>query len=83
MMLLWACSLWVVASAVVAMLPMQHQYIPGIALLLAAPVLIVWVGLAIGWWAAALGLVAFVSMYRHPLRYFWTRARGLEKELPK
>lgn len=82
-MLLWACIAWVFASALVAMLPMRHQYVPGVALLIAAPVLIVWVGAAFNWLAAALALFAFVSMYRNPLRYFVARARGQRPEIPK
>lgn len=81
--LLWICSLWVLASVVVALLPMRHQYVPGVALLLAAPVLIYLVASAVGWWAAAFALFAFVSMFRNPLRYFLARARGQRPELPK
>ncbi|WP_300055942.1 DUF2484 family protein [uncultured Roseobacter sp.] len=83
MMLLWACIAWVLASALVAMLPMRHQYVPGVVLLIAAPVLILWVAAAFSWWAAALALFAFVSMYRNPLRYFVARARGQRPEIPK
>lgn len=83
MLILWLCGLWVVASAAVAMLPMRQQYVPGIALLLAAPVLILWVGIAVSWWLGAFALFAFVSMYRNPLRYFLTRARGAHPEVPK
>ena len=82
-MLLWACIFWVLASAAVAMLPMRFQYVPGIALLLAAPVLIVLAGLTWGWWVAALALFAFVSMFRNPLRYFLARARGERPEIPR
>jgi len=83
MTLAWACIGWVLVSAAVAMLPMRYQYVPGVALLIMAPVLIVWVGTVLGWWAAALALFAFASMFRNPLRYFWARARGLKPELPK
>jgi len=75
--LLCAC-LWALASAGVALLPMRRQYVPGVALLIAAPVLLIWIGWAHGFWVAALGLAAFVSMFRNPLRYFWARARGHE-----
>ena len=75
--------LWVFAATVTAMLPMRHQYVPGVILLLAAPVLIVWMGALHGWWLAVLGLAAFVSMMRNPLRYLWRRARGEKPELPK
>jgi hypothetical protein len=77
-----AGCLWVVASAVTAMLPMRRQMVPGIALLLAAPVLIVWIGAAHGWGWAALCVLAFVSMFRNPLRYFIGRALGRPVELP-
>ena len=83
MLLLWACCLWVVASAAVAMLPMRHQYIPGVTLLVAAPFLILWVGVSYSWIAAALAVFAFVSMFRNPLRYFLARARGERPEIPK
>jgi hypothetical protein len=76
-------ALWVIASAVVAMLPMRAQMVPGVALLLAAPVLLVWIGWEHGWVWLALGLFAFVSMFRNPLRYFARRALGRPAPLPK
>lgn len=83
MMLLWVCVIWVIASVGVALLPMRRQYVPGLVLFLAAPMLIFWIGSTVGMWAAALAGAAFVSMYRNPLRYFWARARGIRPELPK
>ena len=83
MLLLWACCLWVFASAIVAMLPMRHQYVPGISLLIAAPFLIAWIAVSFSWGAAAFAVFAFVSMFRNPLRYFWARARGEHPEIPK
>ncbi|SEW21081.1 Protein of unknown function [Cognatiyoonia koreensis] len=68
--------LWVVASAIVAFLPMRRQYVPGVTLLVLAPVLIVWLGFDYGWWLAVIGTFAFVSMFRNPLLYFYRRARG-------
>lgn len=76
-------ALWVIASAIVALLPMKRQYVPGVTLLIAAPILIVWLGYDYGWWVAVFGLFAFVSMFRNPLRYLYRRARGLETEVPK
>ena len=73
---------WVLAATVVAMFPMQRQYVPGMGLLLAAPVLIGFIGWQHGWIFAALGLAGFVSMFRNPLRYFWRRARGENPQLP-
>lgn len=82
--LLWSCVLWVLASVAVALLPMRYQFVPGLALLVLAPVLIFWVGAALNWWAAGLALCAFVSMFRNPLRYFWARGRGAAgMEVPK
>lgn len=75
--------LWVIASALVAMLPMQRQFPPGIALLIAAQVLLVWIGWVHGWYWLAFGLFAFVSMFRNPLRYFLWRALGRPAPLPK
>ena len=83
MTLLWLCILWVFASVGVAMLPMRRQYVPGVILLIAAPVLIVMMGLQWGWIVAALGLAGFLSMYRNPLRYILARLRGERPEIPK
>jgi len=82
-MLLWVCVFWVLASAAVAMLPMRHQYFPGAALLLAAPVLIVLVAITWGWVLAAVATAAFVSMFRNPLRYLLAKLRGQQPEIPK
>ncbi|WP_189799408.1 DUF2484 family protein [Tateyamaria sp. syn59] len=81
-MLLWLCIGWVLAATCVAMLPMRRQYVPGVALLIAAPVLIVWISVAVAWWAGLLAVAAFVSMFRNPLRYFWAKARGQNLQLP-
>ena len=83
MTLLWLCVLWVFASAGVAMLPMRHQYIPGVALLIAAPVLIIAIGYNVSWLAAGAAVLAFVSMFRNPLRYLLARLRGQKPELPR
>jgi hypothetical protein len=82
-MLLWLCIAWVFASALVAMLPMRWQYVPGVTLLLAAPVLIFEIAQAVGFWASVAGAMAFVSMYRNPLRYFWKRLTGQTVEVPQ
>jgi signal transduction histidine kinase len=64
--LIFGC-IWVIAAALVAMMPMRLQYRLGFVLLLAAPVLIVWIGAVHGWPWAILGLLAFGSMFRKPL----------------
>jgi hypothetical protein len=80
--LLLGC-LWVFASAVTAMLPMRHQMLPGITLLALAPVLLVWIGWVHGWIWLAVGVFAFLSMFRNPLLYFARRALGRPAPLPK
>ncbi len=72
-----------VASAITGMLPMRYQYAPGITLLLAAPVLIVWLGVEHGWVVGAVALAAFLSMFRNPLRYLVKKAMGLPVERPE
>jgi hypothetical protein len=51
--------------------------LPGVLLLAAAPLLLIWIGSAHGWLWAGFGLFAFVSMFRNPLIYFARRALGL------
>ncbi|MEL6523595.1 MAG: DUF2484 family protein [Pseudomonadota bacterium] len=80
MTLVWLSILWVLASAAVAMLPMRFQYVPGLALLIAAPVLIIAIGWQVGLWAGALATAAFVSMFRKPLAYLWRRLLGRENK---
>jgi len=82
MTLALACIAWVFAATAVAMLPMRRQYVPGVTLLIVAPFLILWIGIAVTWWAGVLALFAFVSMFRNPLRYFWAKARGQNPQLP-
>lgn len=76
-------SLWVIAGSVVAFLPMRYQYAPGILLILLAPVLIWMIGQEYGFVPAALAVLAFVSMFRKPLRYFARRLMGEKPEVPK
>ena len=83
MTLMWLCILWVFASVAVAMLPMRRQYVPGVALLIAAPVLIVMIGLQAGWMLALLALAAFVSMFRNPLRFLIAKLKGENPEVPR
>jgi hypothetical protein len=83
MNLLLICCLWVLASACVALLHLRYQYLPGVLLMIAAPLLALWIGAEVGWWAACVALLAFASMFRNPLRYFWARARELRPEIPK
>lgn len=77
------CCVWVFAATGVAMLPMRAQYVPGVVLLIAAPVLIGVIWWDYGNWVALAAVFAFVSMFRNPLRYLLRRARGERPELPK
>lgn len=61
---------WVLGAAATAFLPMRAQMVPGLLLLAAAPVLLVWIAVIHGWLWAAFGLFACVSMFRRPLRHF-------------
>lgn len=75
--------LWVLAATATALLPMRLQRYPGLPLLIAAPVLLVWIGRAHGWMWVAFGLFAFLSMFRRPLIYLVRRAMGLEAADPR
>ena len=79
----WAICIWVLAASATALLPMRHQYAPGLTLLLAAPLLLLWLGAVEGWGWAALGLAGFASMFRNPLVYLFRRARGEQPEIPR
>jgi hypothetical protein len=83
MMLIWRSIAWVFASVGVAMLPVRKQYFPALLLLLAAPVLIGMAGMQFGWIYALLGFIAFVSMFRNPLRCIAARLRGEDPEIPE
>ncbi|TCL09976.1 uncharacterized protein DUF2484 [Shimia isoporae] len=75
---------WVLAATGVAMLPMRYQYVPGVALLLVAPVLIGVIWHDHGFWFGAAALFGFVSMFRKPLVFFGRKALGLPtEEVPK
>ncbi|WP_135503545.1 DUF2484 family protein [Roseovarius aestuariivivens] len=75
--------LWVLAGTVVAFLPMRYQYVPGVALLLAAPVLIWMIAQDHGGLMAGLAAFALISMFRNPLKYFAARLMGRKPEVPK
>jgi len=76
-------ALWVLAATGVAMLPMRRQIAPGLVLLAAAPVLIVWLGYVHGWIWSVAGLAALLSMFRYPLHHFWRKWRGQDEKAPK
>ena len=65
-------AVWVVLAKIAAMLPLRFQWMPGLALLLAAPAILARIGIDHGWWWVVAG--TFVSMFRKPLRNFARRA---------
>jgi len=72
--------LWVLAATATAFLPMRWQIYPGLALLAAAPVLIILLGQAYGAWVAMLAVAAFGSMFRRPL---WHLARHIVRKVKR
>ena len=69
---------WILAASLVAALPMRRQFAPGFLLLLAAPVLVAWIGAVHGVLPAAFGVFAFLSMFRRPLRHLAGNLTGGE-----
>ena len=77
-----AACIWALAATVTALLPMRLQFPPGIALLLLAPVLLVWLGRDHNPWIVAAAALGFVSMFRNPLIYFARKGLGLPVRRP-
>lgn len=69
-------AIWVLAAALVSLIPMPAQKAPGLVLLIAALPLILWIGATEGWVWAGLAVFALVSMFRRPLAYLWRRLTG-------
>lgn len=67
-----AC-LWVLAASIIAMLPMRRQFAPGIALLIAAPFLLTYIGYQHNPWVVLAASIAVISMFRRPLFYMTRR----------
>lgn len=76
-------AIYVLCAAVVAMLPIRRQYWPAGIMLILAPVLLAFIGYQHGWIWFVIGMLAFLSMFRNPLRYLWKKARGEAVELPE
>ena len=73
-------AVWVFAATAVAFLPLRLQMVPGLILMAAAPLVIVYLGLQHGTVAAIAGTAGFISMFRQPLRHFWDRWRARAQE---
>ena len=69
-----AACLWVLAATGTAMLPLRLQFAPGLALLLAVPPLLYWIGMQNGAWVAVFAGLAVLSMFRRPLGYLARKA---------
>ena len=76
-------ALWAIAATITAYLSMRHQYIPAVTLLIAAPIIIIWLGYAYGWLLSLAATAGFISMFRNPLRFIYAKLRGQNPELPK
>lgn len=83
MALILSGAVWVIGATITAFLPMRRQMVPGLALLVAAPVLIVWGFQAAGpVWGGGF-LLAFGSMFRRPLIHLGRKALGLPSFDPR
>ena len=65
--------LWVLSAAIIAMFPMRHQIIPGLVLLVSAPILLVYIGYQHNPWMVLAASAAVISMFRRPLYYLSRR----------
>ena len=81
--LILSLALWVLVATGTALLPMRRQMGPGLALLVSAPVLIVWSFHAAGVLLGSAFLLAFASMFRRPLIHLGRRALGLPRLDPR
>lgn len=75
--------LWIVACSITAMMPMRHQFIPGLTLLILTPFMLGFLGYQYGLWVMLLGLAAFVSMFRRPLQHLLRKALGKPTSVAK
>ena len=75
--------LWVVASVITGMMPMKHQFIPGLTLLILTPFMLGFLGYQYSIWVVLLGLAAFISMFRNPLKYLVRKALGKPVTIPR
>jgi len=70
--LILAC-LWVIAGAIIAMLPLRRQFAPGALLLFCAPFLLGYLGYQHNPWVVLAASIAVISMFRRPLFYLAKR----------
>jgi len=75
-----AACLWVFAATATAMLPMRLQYVPGLMLLILAPVLLYLIAVTYGVVLTLFAVFAVLSMYRRPLLYYARKITGASRE---
>ena len=64
-----SCCVWALLVSVTALLPLRVQYTPAIMLVIVVPFLLIFAGFEHGFGVVAIGLAAFVSLFRVPLLY--------------
>jgi len=62
--------------------PIRYQYVPAVILSIAAPILILLIGIQVSAWIAIAAIVASILMFRNPLRYLWAKIRGQNLQRP-
>jgi len=72
-------AFWVIIATFLAFLPMRLQYAPGLALLVLAVPLLVFIAIQHGVWIVLLVLAGFASMFRRPLAYLIRHLLGRKK----
>ncbi|EAQ12001.1 uncharacterized protein DUF2484 [Maritimibacter alkaliphilus HTCC2654] len=77
-----AGCLWVLAASLIAFLPIRQQIIPGTILGLSAFALLGWIGYQNGWIWTAVGIFAFVSLFRNGFKAIPAMMRGEKLEIP-
>lgn len=73
---------WVLAASLVAFLPIRRQILPGTLLGLSAFALLGWIGAQNGWIWTAVGVFAFVSLFRNGFRAIPALMRGEKLDIP-
>lgn len=64
-----AC-VWALLATFTAFLPMRYQHVPGLALLILAVPLLVFIGVEHSLWVVFAALAGLISMFRRPLWFF-------------
>ncbi|MGR3363607.1 MAG: DUF2484 family protein [Maritimibacter harenae] len=75
--------IWVLAASLIAFLPIRKQIVPGTILGLSAFALLGWIGYQNGWIWTAVGVFAFVSLFRNGFRAIPMMIRGEKLDIPE